>query len=126
MPMSGRIVAELDFFVRAFFWGILMACMYEGLRLFRSLIRHGTFWVALEDLAYWIIYGFLLFQLIYLENDGMIRGFALLAVLLGMILYQQFRKLLFFFIKKLQNTVKGFIIKKNPAEKAKKEGERLS
>lgn len=101
------------FFAHSFVWGIEMAIVYEGLRILRYLIRHGTFALAVEDLLYWIAYGILLFRMIYLENDGMIRGFALLAVLLGMILYLQFRKLLFFFIKKLQNTVKGFIMKEN-------------
>lgn len=113
MHMSSRIASELLFFARSFVWGIGMTLVYEGLRLFRCLLRHGTFAVAVEDLIYWIAYAFLLFRMIYLENDGMIRGFALLAVLFGMILYLQFRKLLFFFIKKLQNTVKGFIMKEN-------------
>lgn len=112
MPMSSRIVGELEFFVRSFVWGVGITILYDGLRLFRRVIRHGTLAVSIEDLLYWMVYAGLLFRMIYLENDGMIRGFALLAVLLGMILYLQFRKLLFFFIKKLQNTVKGIIIKK--------------
>ena len=111
--MSGRIVEELTFFAESFLWGIQMAMLYEVPRFLRCLIRHGTFAVAMEDLVYWIAYGFLLFRMMYLKNDGIIRGFALLAVLLGMILYLQFRKLLFFFIKKLQNTVKGFIMKEH-------------
>ena len=111
--MSSRIVEELHFFAVSFLWGVQMTMVYEVPRFLRYLIRHGTFAVAVEDLIYWIAYGFLLFRMMYLENDGMIRGFALLAVLAGMVLYLQFRKLSFFFIKKLQNTVKGFIIKEH-------------
>ena len=113
IAMSSRIVGELEFFVRSFAWGMLMVLVYEGLQLFRQLVRHGTMLLAVEDLCYWTLYSLLLFRMIYLENDGMIRGFALLAVLLGMILCLQFKKLVNCLRKKLQNTVKGYIIKKN-------------
>ncbi|MCI8416787.1 MAG: hypothetical protein HFI33_04660 [Lachnospiraceae bacterium] len=102
----------MEFFVRAFAWGIQMMLLYEGLRLFRYLVHHGTALVALEDLCYWMVYSLLLFRMMYLENDGMIRGFALLAVLLGMLLYLRFRKLLFFLEKKLQNRMKEYIMKR--------------
>ena len=111
--MSSRIVEELTFFAVSFFWGVQMAMLYEVPKILRHLFRHGAFAMGVEDLLYWIAYGFLLFRMMYLENDGVIRGFALLAVLFGMILYLQFRKLLFFLIKKLQNTVKGLIMKKH-------------
>ncbi len=89
-----------------------MTLLYDGLRLFRHLVRHGTALVALEDLCYWTVYSLLLFRMMYLENDGMIRGFALLAVLLGMLLYLQLRKFPIFLEKKLQNRVKEYIMKK--------------
>lgn len=110
-------MGELDFFVKAFAWGIWITLPYDGLRLFRRLVRHGTAWVAAEDFIYWAAYGLLLFRMVYLENDGMIRGFALLAVLLGMILYLQLRKLLNRLRKKLQNVLKGFIIKNSHHKK---------
>jgi len=122
-PMSSRIVGELLLFGKSLVWGMGMTLVYEGFRIFRRLVRHGTFAVALEDLLYWIAYAFLLFRMLYLENDGIIRGFALLAVLFGMILYLQFRKLLIFLHKILQNTVKGFTMKKT-LQKSTEKGER--
>ena len=110
-------------FGKSLVWGMGMTLVYEGFRIFRRLVRHGTFAVALEDLFYWIAYAFLLFRMLYLENDGIIRGFALLAVLFGMILYLQFRKLLIFLHKILQNTVKGFTMKKT-LRKSTEKGER--
>lgn len=115
--MSARIVGELEFFARAFLWGIGITLVYDGLRLFRLLVRHGNVWVAVEDLLYWILYALLLFRMMYLENDGMIRGFAMLAVLLGMLLYLQFRKLTNSFRKKLQNRLQRLIIKDNHSKK---------
>lgn len=97
--MSEGILLELQFFGRAFVWGILMMLLYEGLHLLRLLFRHGTLLLAVEDVAYWLTCAVLIFRLLYLENSGAIRGFAIAAVVLGMVLYLQFVKLL----KKLQN-----------------------
>lgn len=117
--MSARIVGELEFFARSFVWGIFITLVYDCLRLFRQAVHHGNVWVALEDLLYWVVYALLLFRMMYLENDGMIRGFALLAVLLGMLLYLQFRKLTNNLRKKLQNRMKSLIIKDNHQKKRK-------
>ncbi len=115
--MSARIVGELEFFAKAFVWGIFITLVYDGLRLFRQMVHHGNVWVALEDLLYWVVYALLLFRMMYLENDGMIRGFALLAVLLGMLLCLQLGKVMNYLRKKLQNRLRGLIIKSNHRKK---------
>ena len=50
---------------------------------------HSTWAVAVEDVVYWLGTAFLVFQLLYRENDGAVRGYALLAVAVGMLLYHQ-------------------------------------
>ncbi len=101
---------ELQFFSRAFLCGILMMILYDILRVFRRLVRHSVAAVAAEDLLYWLVCGFCIFRMIYLENSGAIRGFAIAAVVLGMILYLQFSKLLNKIRKKLQSSIKRFIM----------------
>ena len=78
---------ELQFFGEALLYGAALAFSYAGLKVFRRLISHGTVWMALEDLAYWLICGFLIFRMLYRENSGAVRGFAVAAVVLGMLLY---------------------------------------
>lgn len=102
---------ELQFFFRAFVWGILMMVLYDLIRIFRRLIRHSVLAVAVEDVLYWIVCGILIFRMLYLENSGAIRGFAIAAVVLGMILYLQFEKFLKKLRKKLQITVRTIIMK---------------
>lgn len=109
--MSEGIVFELQFFFQAFLWGILMMILYDGLRLFRRLVSHSVLAVAIEDILYWIVCGLLIFRMLYLENSGAIRGFAILAVVLGMLLYLQFEKFLRKIRKKLQNSVRALIMK---------------
>jgi phage-related protein len=43
--------------------------------------------MAAEDVAYWLVGGLLVFRMIYSKNDGTIRGYSVMALLLGMILY---------------------------------------
>lgn len=87
--MSPGISRELQFFGLAVLRGVLILILYDLLRIFRRVLPHGVWAVALEDVLYWIGTALLIFQLLYRENDGAVRGYALLAVASGMILYHQ-------------------------------------
>jgi hypothetical protein len=52
-------------------------------------VPHGVLAVAVEDVLYWISTALLIFQLLYRENDGALRGYALFAVAVGMFCYHQ-------------------------------------
>ncbi|MCI9681906.1 MAG: hypothetical protein HFI26_11030 [Lachnospiraceae bacterium] len=108
--MSEGILFELQFFSRAFILGVLMMIAYDGVRIFRRIIPHGVAAVALEDLLYWLVCGVCIFRMLYLENSGAIRGFAIAAVVLGMILYLQISKFIKKTGKKLHNYIKRVII----------------
>lgn len=85
--MSLGIAGELQFFGLSLLRGILILLLYDLLRIFRRVVSHGTFAVAVEDICYWLITALLIFQLIYRENDGAIRGYAIAALVMGMVLY---------------------------------------
>ncbi|WP_440321256.1 spore cortex biosynthesis protein YabQ [Laedolimicola sp.] len=113
--MAGGILFELQFFGKAFLCGAALAFLYGGLKVFRQLIFHGTVWMAAEDLAYWLLCGFLIFRMLYRENSGAVRGFAVAAVVLGMLswllLSKMFRNIVNFIRKKLHKCIKKIIIK---------------
>lgn len=90
MTVSENIFHELDFFAVSFMLGILLILAYDCLRIFRKIVRHGTFWISFEDLAYWVVTAFAIFAMLYQKNDGLIRGFSIGGVALGMLLYNQF------------------------------------
>ena len=113
--MSGGIVLELQFFGRAFLMGIFLSLFYGLLSLIRRLIRHGTLALAAEDILYWLICGILIFRMLYEENSGAIRGFAIAAVVLGMLLCLQLKVR-----KKLHNSVKGGIMTSKSIQGGKK------
>lgn len=113
--MTGGILFELQFFGKAFLCGAALAFLYEGVKVFRRLISHGTVWMAAEDLIYWLLCGFLIFRMLYRENSGAVRGFAVAAVALGMLFWlllsKIFRNMADFIRKKLHNCIKKIIIK---------------
>lgn len=86
--------------------------LYDLLRIFRRVLPHGVWAVALEDVLYWIGTALLIFQLLYRENDGAVRGYALLAVASGMVLYHQtFSNFLVSHIAGVLNWCLGILLK---------------
>ena len=90
MTVSEDIFREMDFFVVSFVLGIVLVLIYDCLRILRRLIRHGVIWISLEDLCYWVFTAFVIFAMLYQKNDGLIRGFSIGGIVLGMFLYNQF------------------------------------
>ncbi len=87
-----------------------MMAAYDGIRIFRKIIPHSNAAVAVEDLVYWLLSGVCIFQMLYQENSGANRGFAISAVVLGMLVYLQFSKIVKKIGKKLHNSIKKVII----------------
>ena len=78
---------ELLFFCRTFLAGVFLAVCYDVLRIIRKIIVHTSFWIGIEDIFYWCFTGIYLFFVIYTENNGVIRSYALLAVGTGALVY---------------------------------------
>jgi spore cortex biosynthesis protein YabQ len=85
--MSKAINQELLFFLSSILTGVLIALLYDIIRIIRRLVKHGSFWVALEDTVYWIGSALVVFIMMYEKNDGAIRGFSIAGIILGMIVY---------------------------------------
>ncbi len=87
MEISGNIYEELAIFRNSCILGAVMMALYDGIRLFRRVIPHGTVWVSVEDFCYWMIFGAALFVLMYRENDGALRGYIIGGTAAGILLY---------------------------------------
>ena len=79
--------------------------MYDGLRIFRWLVRHDSFWTGMEDAAYWLFASFATFRLLFWHNDGVLRGYAVAGVLGGMVFYDRTGSRLLFTV--LKNAADG-------------------
>ena len=84
--MNASIVFERNF-SDFYLVGSLIVFAYDFLRIIRRLIVHNNFFVSLEDLIFWVITSVFIFSMLYKENNGIIRGFSIAAMLIGMLVY---------------------------------------
>lgn len=103
------IAAQLHLFGLSVLTGIGLMVVYDCLRIFRLLIRHGTIWTGLEDIEYWIVCAVTVFYLLYRENDGQIRWYAVGCIFAAMIFYNRWVSI--FFLKWLKKALRCFKIK---------------
>ena len=85
--MSYQIVEESNFFLYSLCLGFIISFIYDMIRLIRNLIPHNAFFIALEDILFWVFTSIVQFLLLYKVNNGMIRWYSIAAALLGMVLY---------------------------------------
>lgn len=70
-----------------FLLGAVLRFFYDFLRIFRRILRHGIVWVSMEDFFYWIVFSGAFFVKVCLKNDGVIRAFMVVAIVLGALCY---------------------------------------
>ena len=85
--MSYDIILQLQFFGVSILCGGLVLLAYDGLRILRRLVNQSSLVLALEDIVFWIFAAIFIFAVIYKENNGIIRGFSLIGMTIGMLLY---------------------------------------
>jgi spore cortex biosynthesis protein YabQ len=85
--MNHEITVELQFFCWSIIWGAIILISYDVLRIIRRLINHNSFILAVEDLIFWVATSVFIFAMMYRENNGIIRGFAVMGMGIGMFLY---------------------------------------
>ena len=66
----------------------LMFC-YDFLRVSRLLFKKKDWLVSLEDLLYWIYVSLSAFALLYRQNDGVLRGYVVCGIFMGMAVYDR-------------------------------------
>lgn len=83
--VSGTIAGEGGLLAASFLFGIALMLLYDIFRIFRRIVVHGTLWLAVEDVFYWLICAIGIFAMLYQENDGLLRWFVLAGAALGML-----------------------------------------
>lgn len=119
------IFLELRFFGICLICGIILMFMYDIIRIFRRIISHNNLFISIEDIIFWIISAFIIFIVMYFQNNGIIRSFSIIAMILGMILYNKtisnyFVKYISFIINKIIHIIlMPFIFLKRLIKKVK-------
>lgn len=85
--ISGEIVFEIRLLGEAFLLGVCLMVLYDGLRLLRVFMKHSSILVNVQDLLFWAVAALSICYLLFLENSGKVRFYAIAGTSLGMILY---------------------------------------
>ena len=102
--MSQVILKEIQTVGTALVCGAFITFVYDLLRIFRRVISHGNVWIGVEDFFFWIWTSLWIFSVLYRENDGSLRLYTILAMVLGMIVYH--RSISEFFVSFTGGTLK--------------------
>ena len=87
--------------------GVVLGVLFDFFRVLRKTFKTGDFVTYIEDILYWILAGIIILYNIWFFNDGEIRVFMILGILMGAIIYcltlsPIFIKIEYFFIKKIK------------------------
>ena len=96
--MSQDIVQEVTFFLHSILVGLIITFAYDWILIFRRLWKHGRILTSVEDLLYWFACGIGVFYMLYRENSGVLRWFAVMGAALGMLFYKILLKNRFVYI----------------------------
>ncbi|MFV0519782.1 MAG: spore cortex biosynthesis protein YabQ [Lachnospirales bacterium] len=79
------ISSQINFFLIAFILGFFSAILFDIFRIFRKSLKHNKFFINLEDLIFWVFTTFIFYYVFLHKNNGDIRGYMLISLLLGFI-----------------------------------------
>lgn len=116
--MSATIYYELRLLAASLAVGLCLMAVYDGLRIFRVLVPHQSLWTGMEDAVYWLASSITTFLLLFRQNDGILRWYAIGGVLLGMLLYNMTVSRIL--LKLLKKCEKYFTIKRTRRRAAKR------
>lgn len=67
--------------------GIIIGLLFDCFRILRKTIKTNNLFTYIEDVIFWLLTGVLILYSIYYFNNGQIRLYMFLGIILGTILY---------------------------------------
>jgi len=87
MMISEAVRYQSTLFGMAVIWGIGIVWLYDILRILRRIIKHTKVFVYLEDIIFWTAEAFIIYHLMYTNDNGAIRLYTMFGICIGIILY---------------------------------------
>ena len=67
--------------------GIIISFIFDIFRILRKKFKTNNFITYMEDILFWLISGFLIITGIFKFNDGELRAYLFIGILLGIVIY---------------------------------------
>lgn len=117
--MNASISSQVVVFFWCIFGGIIIGLLFDVFRLSRKIIPTNDVLTYIEDIVFWLLVGVIVLTTIFQCNQGQLRGFVFLGMLLGTVFYfmlfsnliMRFIGLLFSFFEKKITLVINFLRK---------------
>ena len=81
------IYTQLQLFLIFTINGLLIGLLFDFFRILRRAIKTSDFITYIEDALFWILTGFIILYSIFIYNNGEIRLFMFLAMIVGILIY---------------------------------------
>lgn len=81
------IYTQLYLFLIFIINGIIIGLLFDSFRILRKAIKTSDFITYIEDALFWILTGLIILYSIFVYNNGEIRLFMFVAILIGLLLY---------------------------------------
>lgn len=81
------IYTQLQLFLIFIINGLLIGLLFDFFRILRKSIKTSDFMTYVEDIIFWLLTGFIILYSIFTYNNGEIRLFMFLAMIIGILLY---------------------------------------
>lgn len=85
--MQELILEQRNMFVISILLGVGMGFIYDVLRCLRRIISRNNFFIALEDIAYWLCCTYVIIDCVHRYNYGSLRGYVFLGIATGALAY---------------------------------------
>ena len=110
--MTSEIISQMQYFAMYMICGIIIGIFFDIFRIMRKSFKTPDFVTYIEDIIFGILTGIFLIFILFVLNNGELRFYIFLALLLGNIVY--LATISKYFIKinvKIITTFKNVIIK---------------
>jgi len=74
-------------FLSSVIGGLIIGFVFDVFRIFRRVVKTANIVIGLQDILFWILVSIILFGLIFITNNGELRWYEFLGVILGVIFY---------------------------------------
>lgn len=67
--------------------GVILGILFDFFRAIRKTFKTSDFLTCIEDVIYWLIAGIIILYNIYFFNNGEIRIFMIIGIIMGALIY---------------------------------------
>lgn len=78
---------EFSIFLAFILIGIIISFLFDFFRILRRVYQTPDFITIIQDIAFWIISGIILLSGIFILNEGKIRAYLFIGILVGILFY---------------------------------------